>query len=77
MVGKRVVFDAETWAALDLYARDSMRSFQEIADEAFGDLLAKHRRPTNLKDALRQSAQQIGANDDRKKGPKPPKKRRR
>lgn len=75
MVGKRVVFDPETWAALDLYARDSMRSFQEIADEAFRDVLAKHQRPTNLKDALRRSTQQIGANDNPSKGPV--KKRRR
>ena len=74
MVGKRVVFDPETWAALDLYARDSMRSFQEIADEAFRDLLDKHQRPTSLKDALRRSAQRIGANDNPSKGP-PVKKR--
>jgi hypothetical protein len=30
--------------------------FQELADEAFGDLLKKHNRPTDLKAALRQSA---------------------
>ena len=63
-IGKRVVFDPETWIALDLYARDSMKSFQELADEAFADLLKKHQRPTALKDALRQSAQRIGANDN-------------
>ena len=63
-VGKRVVFDPATWHALDLYARDSMKSFQELADEAFSDLLKKHQRPTGLKDALRQSAQRIGANDN-------------
>jgi len=46
-IGKRVVFDEATWAAVDLYARDSMRTFQELADEAFADLLKKHgRRPT-------------------------------
>ena len=63
-IGKRVTFDAATWAALDLYARDSMKSFQELADEAFGDLLAKHNRPTDLKDALRRSSRAIGANDN-------------
>ena len=63
-VGKRVVFDPATWHALDLYSRDSMKSFQELADEAFTDLLKKHQRPTGLKDALRQSAQRIGANDN-------------
>ena len=56
MPGKRVQFDDETWQALDLLARDSMKDFQELADEAFRDLLRKHGRPTDLKTALRQSA---------------------
>jgi uncharacterized protein with von Willebrand factor type A (vWA) domain len=56
MPGKRVQFDEETWAALDLLARDRMMTFQEVADEAFRDLLRKHNRPTGLKEALRKSA---------------------
>jgi hypothetical protein len=56
MKGKRVQFDDETWQALDLLRRDSMLDFQELADEAFRDLLGKHGRPTDLKSALRQSA---------------------
>lgn len=56
MPGKRVQFDDETWHALDLLARDRMMDFQELADEAFSDLLKKHRRPTDLKTALRESA---------------------
>jgi hypothetical protein len=56
MPGKRVQFDDETWAALDVLARDRMATFQELADEAFADLLRKHGRPTDLKSALRQSA---------------------
>jgi hypothetical protein len=56
MPGKRVQFDAETWQALDLLARDRMMDFQELADEAFRDLLRKHNRPTDLRTALRQSA---------------------
>ena len=56
MVGKRVQFDPETWAALDLLARDQMKSFGELADEAFADLLKKHGRPVGLKEALRRSA---------------------
>ena len=56
MPGKRVVFDDETWLALDVLARDRMMDFQELADEAFRDLLKKHNRPTDLKSALRQSA---------------------
>ena len=63
-VGNRVVFDEATWAAVDLYARDSMKTFQELADEAFADLLKKHGRPTDLRDALRRSARAIGANDN-------------
>jgi hypothetical protein len=55
MPGKRVQFDEETWNALDLLARDRMQDFQELADEAFSDLLRKHGRPTDLKTALRQS----------------------
>jgi uncharacterized protein (DUF2237 family) len=49
-------FDPESWQALDLLSRDSSKDLQELADEAFADLLAKHRRPRTLKDALKQSA---------------------
>ena len=56
MPGKRVQFDDATWGALDLLARDRMATFQELADEAFADLLRKHDRPTDLKSALRKSA---------------------
>jgi hypothetical protein len=55
MPGKRIQVDPETWAALDLLARDRMMDFQELADEAFRDLLQKHGRPTDLKSALRES----------------------
>jgi hypothetical protein len=59
MHGKRVQFDDETWQALDLLARDRMSTFQELADEAFRDLLKKHGRPTDLKTALRESARSV------------------
>ncbi len=52
---KLIEFDQETWQALDLLARDSMKTWQELADEAFRDLLRKHGRPTDLRAALRQS----------------------
>lgn len=48
--------------ALDLLGRDRMMDFQELADEAFRDLLKKHRRPVTLKEALKQSAR-LPAND--------------
>jgi hypothetical protein len=54
---KLVEFDQETWQALDLLARDSMQTFQELSDEAYRDLLRKHGRPTDLKAALKASAQ--------------------
>jgi len=56
MPGKRVQIDDESWAALDLLARDRMMTFQELADEAFADLLQKHGRPVDLRAALRKSA---------------------
>ena len=49
-----------------------MKSFQELADEAFADLLKKHGRPTDLKEALRRSSQQLGANDNRDADPTSP-----
>lgn len=58
MPGKRVQFDEETWSALDMLARDRMMDFQELADEAFRDLLKKHGLPSSLKEALRRSAGQ-------------------
>jgi hypothetical protein len=56
MPGKRVQIDGETWKELDLLGHDQMKDFQELADEAFRDLLRKHGRPVDLKDALRKSA---------------------
>jgi hypothetical protein len=56
MPGKRVQFDDDTWHQLNLLGHDQMKDFQELADEAFGDLLKKHGRPASLKEALRRSA---------------------
>jgi hypothetical protein len=53
---KLIEFDDETWHAVELLARDSLKTWQELADEAFRDLLQKHGRPTDLRSALRQSA---------------------
>jgi hypothetical protein len=71
MPGKRVQFDQEIWNALDLLAKDSIRDFQELADEAFADLLKKHGRPVDLKMALRQSVGEL-----RKRPPAPSVRRR-
>ncbi len=61
---KLIEFDAPTLQALELLGRDSMKDLQDLADEAFRDLLKKHGRPTGLKEALRQSTRQSPANDD-------------
>jgi predicted DNA-binding ribbon-helix-helix protein len=61
MPGKRVQLDEESWAALDLLARDRMMTFQELADEAFADVLKKHGRPVDLRAALRESARAADA----------------
>ena len=58
MPGKRVQFDDETWQALDELAHDRMQTFQELAEEAFADVLKKYDRPVGLREALRKSAGQ-------------------
>lgn len=61
---KLIAFAPEIWQALALFAIDSGRSVQSLADEAFLDLLHKHHRPTSLKEALRESTRRLPANDD-------------
>ena len=53
---KLIEFDDDTFDKLRQLARDRMGTFQELADEAFADLLKKHGIPIDLKDALRKSA---------------------
>ncbi len=62
-VRKLIEFDSETWRALEGLSRDSLASTQELADEAFRDLLKKHRRPVTLREALKASTRTIPAND--------------
>ena len=57
MPGKRVKFDEATFAAIEAVARTKDKSFQELADEAFADLLKKHRQPVGFKAALKESVQ--------------------
>jgi hypothetical protein len=58
---KLIEFDDDTAAKLKQLARDRMATFQELADEAFADLLKKHGIPIDLRDALRKSASESGA----------------
>lgn len=60
---KLIEFDAETWHALHGLSRDSLKSLQDLADEAFRDLLRKHGHPATLEEALRESARRLPAND--------------
>ena len=69
---KLIAFDDETWTALKLLGTDRMASIQELADEAFDDLLKKHDRPVSLRKALRDSAKAAT-----RKSMKEPKTRRR
>ena len=55
MPGKRVQFDDETWQAIDGLATRLDKSFQDLATEAFKDLLKKHQQPVGLKAALKES----------------------
>jgi hypothetical protein len=55
-VRKLIDFDDDTFDKLKQLARDRMGTIQELADEAFADLLRKHGIPVDLKDALRKSA---------------------
>lgn len=52
---KVIEFDDETYQALVQLGRDRMATLQELADEAFADLLKKHGVPKDLKEALRRS----------------------
>ena len=61
---KLIEFAPEVWLALDLLAKDTGRSVQDLADEAFADLLGKYHRPASLKEALRESTRRLPANDD-------------
>lgn len=67
MVGKRVEFDDDTWAAINLLRQERRRSFQQLADEAFADLLTKHQRPVDLKSQLRASLSEDASKPARKK----------
>jgi Antitoxin-like ribbon-helix-helix len=60
---KRIAFDAAVWQALHRLSLDSAKSVQQLADEAFRDLLKKHRRPITLSEALKESLRMQPAND--------------
>jgi hypothetical protein len=65
-VRRRNEFDAEIWHALHRLSLHSMRWLHELADEAFRDLLKKHRRPVTLREGPRESLRMIPANEQPK-----------
>jgi hypothetical protein len=67
---KLIAFDDDTFDKLKQLARDRMATFQELAEEAFADLLKKHGVPIDLKDALRKSARLAAEPDKKSKLPK-------
>jgi hypothetical protein len=60
MPGKRLQFDDYVLDALVLLGQDRMATLQDLADEAFADLLRKHHRPLVLKAQLKESLSQDG-----------------
>jgi hypothetical protein len=70
-VRRRIELDAGTWNALDRLSKDRMATIQELAEEAFRDLLKKHHRPTTLKEMLPESIRSHPTND-----PHPPPRKR-
>jgi len=69
-VRKLIAFDDDTSDKLKQLARDRMATFQELADEAFADLLRKHGIPIDLKDALRKSVRLAQEPNKNSNGPK-------
>ncbi|MDB5533288.1 MAG: hypothetical protein JWO28_1603 [Hyphomicrobiales bacterium] len=66
---KLIAFDDETYVALVQLGRNRMATLQDLADEAFTDLLRKHGVPIDLNDALKRSVREMSA---KKRAAKPP-----
>jgi hypothetical protein len=64
---KLIAFDEDTFGKLTQLGRDRMATLQELADEAFADLLRKHGIPIDLRDALRKSAKVLNVVSDQAK----------
>ena len=71
---KLIEFDDDTFDKLKQLGRDRMATLQELADEAFADLLKKHGIPIDLKDALESAPRSRSAAEPRKTKSAPKKK---
>lgn len=72
---KLIAFDDDTFDKLKQLARDRVATVQELADEAFADLLKKHGIPVDLKDALRKSVKLSGPSAGKAAAPSPRKRK--
>jgi hypothetical protein len=66
---KLIAFDDDTFHKLRELGRDRTATIQELADEAFADVLKKHGIPADLKDAVRQRAARSKTAAPTKTGP--------
>ena len=53
---RRIDLTAQTWHALETLAWETQRPVNDLAEEAFADLFKKRRRPSSLREALRDAA---------------------
>jgi len=60
----RIDLTAQTWHALDTLSWETERPLNDLAEEAFADLLKKLHRPRSLRDALREAAGPDSLSDD-------------
>ena len=67
MPGKRVQFKDEMFEAILAIERQRGRTFQQLADEAFKDLLKKYGQPVGLMAALEQSVDKPAKRRPKKK----------
>jgi hypothetical protein len=60
---KRIQLAAERWHAVEQLGLERGKSLDDLAEEAFADLLKKHHRPATLREALKQNTRLLPAND--------------
>ena len=63
MINKRIAFKAEVLQAIEMLARERRLSLQDLANEAFADLVNKLHGPVGLQAALKASLRSLPAND--------------
>jgi hypothetical protein len=63
MPNKRVHVDTLVLQQMEILGRDLSKSFQELVDEAFTDLLKKHDRVVGLESQLKATLRRTPAND--------------